>query len=141
MEIAKNKDGNLQSLLDARKEFDNWVQNEYPRVFDESGNAVNQLVRNIRTAANDFIAQRAPDIAVKDSLKKQNLLYDALDVLKEKSALGEKQTAGEIGTTAFGRFGQSHPTTTGLLKGGLQTGIGLGIGATGLDLLNKARGQ
>lgn len=131
MEIAKSKDGTLQSLLDARKEFDSWIQNEYPRVFDESGNAVNQLVGNVRKAANDFIAERAPDIAVKDSLKNQNLLYDALDTFKEKSALGDKQTVGEIGTTGLGRWASAHPglmgagkwlgsaATTGLIGGGI----------------------
>ena len=119
MEFSKNRKGSLDELLEARKEFDTWIKREYPRVFDESGNAINQLVKNVRTAANDFIEKRAADVGVKASLKEQNLLFDALDTLNEKAVLGDLKKAGEIGSTYMSRFAERHPTTIGAVKTGL----------------------
>ena len=124
MEIAKSKDGNISSLLDARKEFDAWVQKEYPRIFDEGGNAVNALVKNVRTAANDFISKEVPSVGVKDSLKLQNLLYEAGDTLSEKAARGAPKTAGEIGTNRFGRMVGKHPLLSTAVGGGATALVG-----------------
>lgn len=118
MEIARSKNGKISSLLDTRKEFDSWVQKEYPRIFDEGGNAVNALVKNVRTAANDFIAKEVPDIGVKDSLRTQNLLYEAGDTLSEKAAKGAPKTAGEIGTNRIGRIIGKHPFFSTAVGGG-----------------------
>jgi hypothetical protein len=124
MEIAKSKDGTVSSLLDARKEFDIWIKKEYPKVFDEGGNAIQSLVKNVRTAANDFIAKNVPEAGVKESLKLQNLMYDAADNLWEKMARGAPTSAGEIGTNRFGRFFAKHP----IIKKAAQA---IGIGAAG----------
>lgn len=129
MEIAKSGDGKISSLLDARKAFDQWVEREYPRVFDESGNAVNQLVSNVRNTANKFIADAVPNAGVKASLQKQSLMYDAFDTLNEKAALGDIKSTGEIGTNRFSRWATNHPNIANLAKGTLKVGgTALGLG-------------
>lgn len=139
MEFAKANEGKLHGLLKARKQFDDWVESEYPRVFDESGNAINQLVRNIREASKTFIEKRAPESGIRKSLKEQTLLYDALDTFNEKAILGELNKVGEIGSTYLSRFGANHP---GLVKGAKWTagviGTGLGVGG-GINLTNQSR--
>lgn len=127
MEIAESNGGKVQSLLKSRQEFDAWVQKEYPRVFDDAGNAVSELVKNIRNTANKFIADNAPEEAnVLPSLEKQSLLYDARDTFREKAALGELQNQGEIGTTNIQRWKAAHPGLTKIPKIATRSAIGLG---------------
>ena len=126
-EIARNKDTKISNLLDARKEFDAWVKKEYPRVFDESSNAVQTLVKNIRTEVNNFIDDSIPDASVKESLKKQNLLYDAHDIINEKAVMGAPKTYGEVGTTRLGRFAERHPTLTKASKNAVKYGTGAAL--------------
>ncbi len=129
-ELGANNKGTLDGLLKARREFDVWVKKQYPKVFDREGIAVNDLVKNIRTAANDFLARKAGDnVAVKNSLKEQSLLYDVADVLNEKAASGAPTTAGEIGSTYISRFKEAHP---------LATKIGAGVlGVAGYEEAKK----
>ncbi len=112
-EFGANNKGTLDGLLTARQQFDVWVKQQYPKVFDRTGIAVNDLVKNIRTAGNDFLARKAgDDVAVKASLKEQSLLYEAADVLNEKAAFGAPSSIGEIGTNRFQRFAANNPTVT-----------------------------
>ena len=141
MEIAKKNEGNLHSLLKTRKEFDDWVLSEYPRVFDESGNAINKLVSNIREASKKFIETRAPESGIRQSLKEQHLLYDALDTFNEKAVLGELNKAGEIGSTYLSRFGANHPGVMGTIDFAKKAAITGGVGLLGLDAFNRLRGN
>lgn len=134
---AKNK-GTLDGLLKARREFDTWVKKQYPKVFDRQGIAVNDLVKNLRTAANDFIEKKAAgDVAVKQSLKEQSLLYDVADVLNEKAASGAPKVAGEIGTTRFSRAAANHP---GAINAAKYIGGAAVLAAGGGSVLNAVKG-
>ncbi len=128
---AKNK-GTLDGLLKTRREFDQWVKKTYPKVFDRQGIAINDLVKNVRTAGNDFLARMAGgDVAVKDALEHQSLLFEASDVLSEKAAFGAPSSMGEIGTNRFQRFGANNPTATKVAKNLGITALA-GLGGTGL---------
>jgi hypothetical protein len=116
LDIAKSKDGTISSLLDTRKEFDSYVQKEFPNIFSDARlSPMQSAVKSIRNGLNDFIEKNLPDnVAYKDSLRKQSSMYDALDNISVKAA-------NEIGTNAISRAGralQAHPAAK-AVEGGL----------------------
>lgn len=123
--LPQKGDIDAGDLLAARKKLDAWVRSQKgDKVFDPgTENAMSTALRAIRQEANDLIAAKAPDVAVKESLAKQSAMYDALENIASK---GFK----EVGTTGPGRFLQRHPYVktglTGLLPAGL---VGSYVGA------------
>jgi hypothetical protein len=80
-------------LLQARKDFDNWITGEKPKIFDQNfESAASAANRIIRQKANDFIAANTKSVDVKKSLRKQNLLFEAADNLTPR-ARAEADTA------------------------------------------------
>ena len=75
-------------LLQARKDFDNWIrQQKDPKIFDpKNENALSISLREIRQTANKFLDEKATKVEVKESLKKQSRLFQALDNIKPKAA-------------------------------------------------------
>lgn len=116
----------LSQGLQARKLFDNYVQKEFPKAFDDVANARNILIKNARTALNQTLDTLAQNETVSKSLKLQNLMYEALDTIGEKVAKGELRTAGEIGTNKLTRFAKNNP-----IKTKAAAGVA-GLGATAL---------
>lgn len=96
--------GSGSGLLKARKDYDVWVKSQKPKAFDAaSENAFTVANREIRQAMNDLLDEKAIDLGVKESLKKQSALYSAMDVIAPKaareadSAIGRAvQRAGKI---------------------------------------------
>lgn len=86
--IVESKKGTASGLLQARKELDSWMRSvKGPNVFDpKTENALSIALREIRTATNDFIEASTPNVAVKQSLKKQSNLLSAMDNIKLKAA-------------------------------------------------------
>lgn len=87
-QIVGGKKGTASGLLQARKELDAFMRSaKGPSVFDpKTENAVTIALREIRTATNDFIEASTPNVAVKQSLKKQSNLLGAMDNIKIKAA-------------------------------------------------------
>lgn len=85
-------------LLQARKNFDFAIEEFQPTAFDTDApaTAFRFAVRQIRQGINQTIADASPNIAVKASLRKQNLLYDAIDNISGK--------VSSEPTNRFGRF-------------------------------------
>lgn len=102
MDLAKSKDGNVSSLLDTRKEFDAYVQQEFPNIFSDTAlSPMKSAVKNIRNGINDFIESNLPnDVAYKDSLHKQSSMFDAIDNIASKAS-------DEVGTNLLGRAGRA----------------------------------
>lgn len=112
-------------ILDARQKLDSWMQGiKGAGVFDPSKeNVVSTALRAIRQGANNLMEEKVPEAGVKNLLRKQTLLYDAVDNMSTSAAK-------EIGTTKFTRFKGKHPLVSGLIKKGIQGGAtGLGLGA------------
>jgi hypothetical protein len=76
------------SLLQVRKNFDKWVASQKgAKVFDPTTeNAFSIVLREIRQGANDFLANKAPTVPVKQSLREQSALFNAMDNIKPKIA-------------------------------------------------------
>lgn len=125
MTFVNDNPKNLSGLLDARKQFDSFIEDQVPKVWEDPGaKPLNNALRDMRTAANDFISSKLPNDeasqAFKDSLKKQNLMYEARDNMAEKAV------KSEVGKGTAAQFIQKHP----LVKEGLKYGAGaLGAGA------------
>lgn len=74
-------------VLKARKEYDKWVKSQKPKAFDpKSENAFTIANREIRTAMNDVLEERAPNLGIKASLKKQHSMFNAMENLTPKAA-------------------------------------------------------
>lgn len=87
LEFIAKQPKKLSGILKARKEFDIWIEKSFPKIFDNPNNAPLQTaLRDMRIAANDFVAKKLPVGSVfKNSLKKQNLLYEAIGNIADKN--------------------------------------------------------
>jgi len=85
--IDKNPN-NLQGLLQARKDLDAWIKTQKgAKIFDPATeNALSISVRTTRQSMNDYLNAMAPSQRVKDQLKRQSLLYDAMENMQVKAA-------------------------------------------------------
>lgn len=125
--LVKENGYTPSGLLKARKALDKWVRNQKgDKVFSpttESG--VTEAIRVIRKTGNDFLAQIAPNTAVKQLLNTQSTLYRAIDNIAPKAA-------GE-GSNAAQQFIRKNPNLYRGAKyvaggGALGTGLGLFLG-------------
>lgn len=92
-QIVASNPGTASGLLKSRKELDRWIETQKPKIFDPNQEtALSIAVREIRQSTNDFIDERAVNVAVKDSLKKQSTLLRAMDNIGPKAA-AEADTA------------------------------------------------
>ena len=74
-------------LLSARKEFDSWLKAKKAKVFTGNSEGAFEIgSRRIRNLANDFLDEKATNVAVKDSLRKQSNLFKSVDVMADKAA-------------------------------------------------------
>lgn len=103
LEFANKEGGTPAGLLEARKKFDGWIEENIPKIWeDQSVRPLHRALRDMRTSANTFLADRLPGVAFKDSLKKQSLMYEAIDNMSEKAVK-------DIGTNKVTRFVKKHP--------------------------------
>ena len=123
MDKAQMADKNLSGLLDVRQAFDREVEKQYPNLYNsETMTAIKQAVLKTRAAINDMIEKALPEgktalgDSFKNSLKKQNLLFEAKTNIAEKAPkLGE--SASRIGKSI--KYVKNHPVST--LLGGYGT--------------------
>lgn len=127
--LPKGRDITAIDILKARKSLDAEIRSSgRGRLFDpKTETAISTALREIRQGANDLLADNAPDVAVKESLKRQSQLYDALDAIAENGWR-------EVGTNATGRFLQRHPFVKEAVKYGAYSTAGT-AGLMGLDKL------
>ena len=128
LEIIKEKGGKVSNLLDARQEFDAFIQKQFPDLYkSERLTPMRQAIKDIRQAITDFTAENLPgELGLRESLLTQHQLIKAIENMSEK-AVGE---ATEIGSNVLTRIGDKHPIIKGALKTGSKALIeGTGIGA------------
>lgn len=106
--LPKGRDITAGDLLAARKKLDTYIRNSgRGRLFDpKTETAISEALREIRQGANDLIAQKAPNVAVKELLAKQSAMYDALDAIIESGWR-------DVGTGSLKRFAKKHPYISG----------------------------
>lgn len=95
MKIIRSGKGNVEGLLDARQEFDNLIDKEFPTLYDRENAPMRSAVKAMRDGLNNIIESNLPDdVSYKASLKKQSLFYDAIDNMAEKGV-------NEVGKTGL----------------------------------------
>lgn len=85
--IVNNHPPTSLGLLNARKEFDQYVSRQKPKILDPATeNAASIAVKEVRQSINNLIASKNPQVAVRDSLSRQSSMYTALDNIGKKAA-------------------------------------------------------
>jgi hypothetical protein len=91
--------GTLDKLLQARKDFDAYINSSFPNLYDSDRlSGIKKAVLDIRGSLNDVIESRLPDGKLPDgttfraSLNDQKLLYQAIDNTAPKIKVGAPTT-------------------------------------------------
>ena len=122
--IINENEGTGSGLLKARKDYDKWVLSQKPKVFDATAeNAFTTANNAVRRTLNDLLDEKAPNIGIKDSLRKQSSLFNAMENVGPKAA--------EEANTVFGRTMQRVGRTLGT-KNKIVQGIAAAVGIGGL---------
>jgi len=100
----------------ARSEFDAFIAKQFPNLYSsETLTPMRQAIRDVREAINDVVDSRLPEgklpdgTSFRDSLKRQTLLYDAIENAAPKTP--------KVGSNSITRFEQAikkHPIATGV---------------------------
>lgn len=131
LKFVQEEPGTPSGLLEARKKFDGWIEDNIPKIWDEpTMRPLHRALRDMRTAANDHLAEKLPDIAFKDSLRKQNLMYEAIDNMSDKAV-------AELNMGPIQRAAKKYPRTTRAAK---FVGVA-GLGATGVKAADVILGD
>jgi len=122
--LLKDTQAKGSSLLKLRKDYDNWVRAQKgDKIFDpKTENAFSVVNREIRQGINDFLEEKAVNVSVKESLRKQSSLYRAMDNIKPKAAVEAD--------TAIGRAFQNAANAVGV-KNKIVQQIGAAVGLAG----------
>lgn len=83
--LLKDSDGSPASILNVRRELDKWIKRQGRDNYDGYENAVGLAQRTIRDTLNLTVAEAVPDAVVRESLKRQHLLFRASDRIAEKA--------------------------------------------------------
>lgn len=117
-------DGTGSGLLQARKDYDQWVLTQKPAAFDaKAENAFTIANREIRKSMTNMLDEYAPNAKVKESLARQSAIYEAMENVAPKAA--------EEANTAVGRALQRVGKVLGT-KNKIVQGIAAGVGIGGL---------
>ena len=125
--LILDSDGTALGLLNSRRELDRVLKANSPAVFDaDFENAKSQAMRIIRNKLNASVAEAVPETDVLRQLKRQNLMFNALDTLTDKSNVEDLTAVARALTRLEKATGLNAPTSV----------IGLaataGIGTTAL---------
>ncbi len=110
---VKSPDG----ILDVRQQFDDLIEKNFGKKIFAKDDPKGILIRNYRQALNKFAESKIPDGELSDGstvtaeLRKQTLLYDAIDNVAAK-APKEGESANPI-VQKIKTFAKKHPIVTG----------------------------
>ena len=113
MKIVKEKGGKVSSVLSARKDFDNLVEENFPKLYEEGKpTTAYYAITKVRNAVNDFIGKELPEgFGYQDSLDKQTAMYNVIDAMKADAG-AEVDNITNQGIRAVKAFAKKHPITT-----------------------------
>lgn len=134
-----DKNGNTASgLLKTRQEFDKWARGQIAGdPFSDSNRARGASLKAIRDSLNNIIAEAVPEAKVKESLRKQFHLFEALDNIEPKAAREGKNIITRGIETAEGTL----PTKSPFLKrtAGIAAAVPKGLYAAGQYVAPRAK--
>lgn len=117
MQALLDKNPNTPAgLLKSRQEFDAWAKSNKRGVFEGNEGTFSNAVSSIRQSANDFLAESVPDAAVKESFRKQSLLFRALDNVEPKTAMEGRNRLQRLAKSTSDAIPVKNPITKGVLQ-------------------------
>lgn len=129
MEMARKNGGDIKGLFQARKDFDDLVEKEFPTLYDRENAPMRAAITSMRKVMNETIEESLKSkVGYADSLKQQTQLFNARDALASKAY-------AEEGTNRLQRWAAAHPNTTGVLKSVLPVTTAGALMGTGSWLL------
>lgn len=136
LEIAKDNGGKISNLFDARKEFDNFISQQFPNLYSsDTLTPMRVAVKSVRNGINDFIDKNLPaELGFRERLLDQSKLYEAVDNMAPKAVK-------EVGTTGFERTAARHPIASGLLRGLKKAAIPAALTGLGIEGAHKLFGD
>lgn len=126
MRQVNKTSGNLSGLLQARKNFDNIIEQKFPKLLSNPvGDAAKQnAVLDVRRTVNNFIEEKLPTGNIfKEELRKQKLMYDAIKNISQKTASMVDASAVKKVMTAL----RQNPLVAGVTGGILTYGALMGM--------------
>lgn len=152
-QIIDEMNGDVSGTLKGRKKFDKWLESQKAKAFDQkTENAFEKAKNAIRREWNDFLDEKAVNVEVKQSLRRQSGMYTAMDTIGKKAAkeaddvigrlmqrvdklLGTKNKAVQVMAAAAGVGGLGAAATFAPMV--LYGGIAIGTGVEGIRLMLK----
>lgn len=128
MKITKEKGGKVSSLLDARKTFDNLVEENFPKLYD-SGKPTTAYyaITRVRDEINNIIEEELPSgVGYKNSLQKQSAMYNLIDSMKHDAGEEVGKPTNNIIRKVQG-FAKKNPITSKVLGSATGTVAGAEI--------------
>jgi len=132
-------DGTAMGILQVRRDFDAWVRQSRPKVFDSDyEHAAGVALRVIRDHMNDSVAVAVKSPSVKDALTKQHHTLSAAELLEGKAYAEADGALGRMIGKLEDKTGTRLPTTPQAQAMTIKT-IGLGL-VGGLGIFKAYRG-
>mgnify|MGYP003146372220 FL=1 len=97
LDLLKKSDGSPSSVMDVRRQLDDWVKSNGKSSFDGNENAYTVAQRSIRDFLNEKVAEAVPNTKVLEKLRRQHLLLRTKDRVLPKAA---QEADTKIGRTA-----------------------------------------
>lgn len=87
VQLLSKKDITPANVLRVRRELDEFIRSSKGSVFDSATeNAVSLPFKTIRKTLNDIVDEAVPNVKVKESLRSQTMIFNAMDVIAPKAA-------------------------------------------------------
>ena len=97
LNLLKEANGSPASVMDVRRQLDDWVKSNGKSSFDGNENAYTVAQRSIRDFLNEKVAEAVPNTKVLEKLRRQHLLLRTKDRVLPKAA---EEADTRIGRTA-----------------------------------------
>jgi hypothetical protein len=111
LDLLKKSDGSPSSVMDVRRQLDDWVKSNGKSSFDGNENAYTVAQRSIRDFLNEKVAEAVPNTKVLEKLRRQHLLLRTKDRVLPKAAQEADTKIGRLTQNVGNALDVSMPKT------------------------------
>ena len=111
LNLLKEANGSPASVMDVRRQLDDWVKSNGKSSFDGNENAYTVAQRSIRDFLNEKVAEAVPNTKVLEKLRRQHLLLRTKDRVLPKAAQEADTKIGRLAQNVSNALDVSMPKT------------------------------
>ena len=111
LNLLKEANGSPASVMDVRRQLDDWVKSNGKSSFDGNENAYTVAQRSIRDFLNEKVAEAVPNTKVLEKLRRQHLLLRTKDRVLPKAAQEADTKIGRLAQNVGKTLDVSLPKT------------------------------